>query len=82
MAESVEINEQIIKNLKQQDRTEVLNHFEEIGFPLVKFDINTEYGENNRLVSDFEVEDSLTGQVYGINWHKDDEPTIKELKRL
>ena len=79
MAESVEMNEQSIKNLKQQDRTEVLNHFEEIGFPLVKFDVNTEYDENNRLVSNFEVEDTLSGQVYKIIWHKDDEPTLKQL---
>ena len=79
MAEVKEINEQSLKNLKQQERTQILNHFEDIGFPLVKFDINTNYDENKRLISDFQIEDSLSGQVYSIIWHKDDEPTIKQL---
>ena len=79
MAEVKEINEQSLKNLKQQERTKILNHFEDIGFPLVKFDINTNYDENKRLISDFQIEDSLSGQVYSIIWHKDDEPTIKQL---
>jgi len=72
-----------VRNLKQGGRQVILNHFEEIGFPLVKFDYaNMDYDENNRLSTSFEIEDSQSGQVYQIIWNKEDEPTIQELENV